>query len=240
MRFPNPKSRSKSSFRSDDSDTARKDAPAFDPVAAYRRSIRGRPNAGRRSETSFRSTACPCGWRCSDRVISALAASARPSRVVPHSSRERPRGVKKRREPVSNEPAGQRPDSTIVPAGESGPQDTLKVETRVRTPLGLPAETHRRSSRLHPGQGADTGFDMPQEWMSCGPGTPRHPSLVPHSSRERTGSVAKRRQERLPVAHREQAADNPRLSRGAASRIARAAVDRPPRPRSCSVPDRHG
>jgi hypothetical protein len=39
------------------------------------------------------------------------------------------------------ESAGQEPDSRIVAGSEIGPENTLKVETRVRTPLGLPGET---------------------------------------------------------------------------------------------------
>jgi hypothetical protein len=37
----------------------------------------------------------------------------------------------------SIESAGQEPDSAIVAGSEIGPENTLKVETQVRTPLGL-------------------------------------------------------------------------------------------------------
>jgi hypothetical protein len=41
----------------------------------------------------------------------------------------------------SIESAGQEPDSAIAAGNEIGQETTLKVETRVRIPLGLPAET---------------------------------------------------------------------------------------------------
>jgi len=47
----------------------------------------------------------------------------------------------------SIEPAGQEPDSRIVAGREIGPENTLKVETRVRTPLGLPE--NRGSGRVY-------------------------------------------------------------------------------------------
>ena len=69
-------------------------------------------------------------------------------RIVEHSSRIRPandretsRNEGKRRAKNSQV---QDPDSGIVAGSETGPENTLKVETRVRTPLGqldLPAET---------------------------------------------------------------------------------------------------
>jgi hypothetical protein len=67
----------------------------------------------------------------------------------------------------------------------------LKVETRVRTPLGLPAETKDLRRRLHPSQGADTGLGHGHEPRSRGPGECQQPNLVPHLSRERTGNVTK-------------------------------------------------
>jgi hypothetical protein len=39
--------------------------------------------------------------------------------------------------------AGQEPDSRIPAGSEIGLENTLKVETRVRTPLGLPAQRSR-------------------------------------------------------------------------------------------------
>jgi hypothetical protein len=59
--------------------------------------------------------------------------------VVPHSSRERPRDVKNDGNGWSIEPAGQESDLGIVAGSEIGLENTLKVETRVRTPLGLRA-----------------------------------------------------------------------------------------------------
>jgi hypothetical protein len=41
----------------------------------------------------------------------------------------------------SIESAGQEPDSAIAAGSETGLENTLKVETRVRTPLGLPGKT---------------------------------------------------------------------------------------------------
>ena len=58
--------------------------------------------------------------------------------VVPHSSRERPRDVKQRRERLDIEPPGQGPDWAIAAGSVIGPENTLKVETRIQIPLGPP------------------------------------------------------------------------------------------------------
>jgi len=62
------------------------------------------------------------------------------SRIRPANDRETSRNDENGR---SIEFAGQEPDSRIVPGSEIGPGNTLKVETRVRTPLGLPPPTCR-------------------------------------------------------------------------------------------------
>jgi hypothetical protein len=59
--------------------------------------------------------------------------------IVPHLSRERPEEVKKRRERPRNKCPGQDSDSRIAPGSQNRPGYPLKVETRVRTPLGLPS-----------------------------------------------------------------------------------------------------
>jgi len=66
-------------------------------------------------------------------------ASTSPPRccLVPHSSRERQRNVKKRRERPSNRMRSSRPHSRIVAGPGSDYWNTLKVETRVQIPLGL-------------------------------------------------------------------------------------------------------
>jgi hypothetical protein len=61
--------------------------------------------------------------------------------IIPHSSRQRPGNVKKRWGRPSKESAGQALNSDIVAGGGIGPANSLKVETRVRTPLGL----HRKA-----------------------------------------------------------------------------------------------
>ena len=82
-----------------------------------------------------------------------------------------------------------RPSSQV---GRSAPADTLKVETRVRTPLGLPGETHHRRTRLHPGKGADTGIQDTPKRRSKTLIRRGHSSLVPHSSRRRRHHVTAR------------------------------------------------
>jgi hypothetical protein len=121
------------------------------------------------------------GVKCGSRDPRRLRQAAIP--VVPHSSgsfrsrsgysRQRCASVSSRIRPAndretsrnvgngwSTESAGQESDSAIGAGSESGPENTLKVETRVRTPLGLPGETgnntrpdpsdihHQRSARL--------------------------------------------------------------------------------------------
>ena len=51
--------------------------------------------------------------------------------IVPHSSRERPGDVKNDRNGWSIESAGQRPDSSVAAGSGIGPENTLKVETRI-------------------------------------------------------------------------------------------------------------
>jgi hypothetical protein len=64
--------------------------------------------------------------------------------VVLHSSRERPGDIKKRRDRLEHRFAGQEPDSAIAAGNEIGPENPLKVEARVRTPLGLQAKAQVR------------------------------------------------------------------------------------------------
>jgi hypothetical protein len=90
----------------------------------------------------------------------------------------------------SIESADQEPG--IAAGSEIGLENTLKVETRVQIPLGLPGETHRQSSRLHPGQGADTGFQATPKCRSstlrqAGPPASR-PAFVPQTTSPRHGA----------------------------------------------------
>jgi hypothetical protein len=62
----------------------------------------------------------------------------RTSRICPANDRETLRSDGNGR---SIESAGQASDSAIAAGSEIGPESTLKVETRVRTPLGLPGKT---------------------------------------------------------------------------------------------------
>jgi hypothetical protein len=81
--------------------------------------------------------------------------------LVAHSSRERRETSRNDGNGWSIESAGQQPDSSIDPGSEIGSENTLKVETRVRTPLGLrrPATVFRSSEGLWPriGPAAYTG-----------------------------------------------------------------------------------
>ena len=102
----------------------------------------------------------------------------RSSRICPANDRETSRNDGNG---WSIEPAGQEPDSRIVGGSGIGPENSLKVETRVRTPLGLPGETHRWNSALHPGQGADAGLQATPRGRSSTPSrlaarlsSPRH------------------------------------------------------------------
>jgi hypothetical protein len=63
-----------------------------------------------------------------------------PSRIRPANDRETSRNDWNG---WSIESAGHKSDSAIAAGGEIGPEDTLKVETRVRTPLGLQAQSSR-------------------------------------------------------------------------------------------------
>src|SRR6266508_2291175 len=114
----------------------------------------------------------------------------------PRSSRIRPANDQETSRNDGNgwriESAGQEPDSGIAAGSEIGLENTLKVETRVGTPLGLPAETHLRSSRLHPGQGADTGFQATPKRRSRTLSRLVRPPLVPHLSRRRRHHVTAR------------------------------------------------
>jgi len=100
--------------------------------------------------------------------------------VVPHSSRQRPGDVKKGRKRSSRESAGQNP-SSISAGSETGPENTLKVETRVRTPLGLQRKRRRsrtglllrgartrRSSRTRSRQRASVGRHGPSRLFTRG------------------------------------------------------------------------
>jgi site-specific DNA-cytosine methylase len=68
--------------------------------------------------------------------------------ALPDSSRIRPANDQETsrsgRRVSSIEFAGHRPDSANRAGSEIGPENTLKVETRVRTPLGLPGKTQVR------------------------------------------------------------------------------------------------
>jgi hypothetical protein len=54
---------------------------------------------------------------------------------VPHSSRERRETSRNGENGSSIESAGQRPNSAIAAGCEGGPENPLKVETRVRNPV---------------------------------------------------------------------------------------------------------
>ncbi len=118
----------------------------------------------------------------------------RRPRTLPHSSRIRPANDREESRNDGNcratECAGHSADSSVPPGSSSGLWDTLKVETRVRTPLGLPAETRHRQSRLHPCQGADMGSGARHQWRWGALGGPGCTSLVPHSSRSRRDDAA--------------------------------------------------
>jgi hypothetical protein len=74
-----------------------------------------------------------------------LKSLPRSSRICPANDRETLRNDGNGR---SIKSAGQASDSAIAAGSEIGPENTLKVETRVRTPLGLRAQT--------PGQGTSS------------------------------------------------------------------------------------
>jgi len=63
---------------------------------------------------------------------------------VPHLSRERTGNVKNDGNGWSIESADQEPNSGIAAGSEIGPENTLKVETRVQIPLGLRAKAQVR------------------------------------------------------------------------------------------------
>jgi hypothetical protein len=102
----------------------------------------------------------PCFARCLVRPTT----TRRRRRSAGHSSRIRPANDREpsRSDPNGwgNESAGQEPVSDIATGSGIGPENPLKVEARVRTPLGLPGETgnragpdpsdihHQRSARL--------------------------------------------------------------------------------------------
>ena len=87
------------------------------------------PPSNRRSGGGHLALAC-------DDHEPALASNRCPrsSRIRPANDRETSRND---RNGWSIESAGQQPDSAIAAGSEIGPDNTLKVETRVRTPLGL-------------------------------------------------------------------------------------------------------
>jgi hypothetical protein len=92
-----------------------------------------------------------------------------PQDLCPRSSRIRPANDRETSRNDGNgwsiESAGQEPDSGIAAGSEIGPENTLKVETRVRTPLGL-----RRSEAISGLRGS--------EWPRIGPAAHRRPSRL--------------------------------------------------------------
>ena len=91
------------------------------------------------------------------------------------------------------EATGQRSFSARAAGRKIGPGHALKVEARVRIQLGLTGETHRRSSRLHPGQGADTSFQTaPTPQVKRGEQAGAHvsrPAFVPQTTSPRRGAA---------------------------------------------------
>ena len=142
----------------------------------------------------------------------------RDFRMAPHVRRRQPCGwlgqewAKQHTEMAGNRrwPAGTVSPCQIRPVpDQDAPTTPLKVETRVRTPLGLPGETHHRRTRLHPGKGADTGTqDTPKRRSKhadqAGPLVSR-PAFVPQTTSPRHGAgrglsppAAPRRRHSLP------------------------------------------
>jgi hypothetical protein len=76
-----------------------------------------------------------------DRELKSLT---RSSRIRPANDRDTSRNDENG---WGIESAGQGPDSRIAAGSEIGLENTLKVETRVQTPLGLPGETRDRESQ---------------------------------------------------------------------------------------------
>jgi hypothetical protein len=79
----------------------------------------------------------------------------------------------------------------IAAGSEIGSENTLKVETRVRTSLGLPGETHHRRTRLHSGQAADTRIqDAKRGQTHDQAGLPHlsRPACVPQTTSPRHGA----------------------------------------------------
>jgi hypothetical protein len=109
-----------------------------------------------------------------------------PSRLRPANDRGTSRNDENGR---SIESAGQVLDSRIVAGSEIGPENTLKVEARVRIPLGLPGETRHPRSRLHPGQGAAADLQTtPQINQAKQDGPPvSRPAFVPQATSRRHG-----------------------------------------------------
>ena len=76
------------------------------------------------------------GLRLPRRPSNRVGLKSVPS-IVPPSSRERPGDVKNDGKCLEHRIRRSRTDSAITAGSEIGPENTLKVETRVRTPLGL-------------------------------------------------------------------------------------------------------
>jgi hypothetical protein len=91
---------------------------------------------------------------------------------LPCASRDRHR--------PATESSGRRPFPASAAGHEIGLDHALKVETRVRTPLGLPGETRRRRFRLHPGQGADAGLRTTPNHTSTEQSRMGRLSLIPY------------------------------------------------------------
>jgi hypothetical protein len=112
----------------------------------------------------------------------------RSSRIRPANDRETSRND---RNGWSIESAGQEPDSSIAAGSEIGSENTLKVETRVRTPLGIPGRT--RSLTFVPFRGLPEGPVEKSERYhgaldaSLDPSTDTCPHHSPGSRATRTG-----------------------------------------------------
>ena len=113
-------------------------------------SSRGRPDDSalvKRARLPERLVGCGSRVNLSSHAGPLDPSRARSSRIRPANDRETSRNDGKC---WSIESAGQGADSAIAAGSEIGPDNTLKVETRVRTPLGLPGKPQVRGKVARP------------------------------------------------------------------------------------------
>jgi hypothetical protein len=120
--------------------TKRRRAADARPVRSCRRGARRRPCSTEVSFDAQRSLA----YR-SIAIVVPSGPTFVSSRIRPASDRETSRIVANG---WSNPSAGQGPDRCIAAGSEPGLENTLKVETRVRTPLGLRRQTCRSQAKF--------------------------------------------------------------------------------------------